>query len=80
MKIVSKKGMMRWQENYSPKTTAGGQYGGSGARSGAWHQSMVVGTKKLHRIEPREFSKKIKDKREKELQNKVQHIVAKVFR
>lgn len=62
--IVSKKGLMKFQPGYDPKTTPAGRYGGPGSRSGPWRQARAVGP---HRIEPREFSKHVKEKIEAQL-------------
>jgi len=78
--IVSSKGIMKFQPEYVPKTTPGGRYGGPGSKSGPWLQSRVVGTKKPHRIEPREFSKKIKEKVEDKLVAEAQAIIAKALK
>ena len=78
--IVSSKGMMVFQRDYTPKTTPGGSYGGPGTKSGDTIRARVVGTKKPHRIEPREFSKKIKEKREDEFVRKLDAIVKKAWR
>lgn len=63
-RIVSSKGVMHFQQNYFPKTTPRGYYGGSGARSGPWYHTRVVSN---HEIEPREFSERLKAKVEASL-------------
>lgn len=51
---------MHFQERYTPHTTPAGIWTGPGSRSGEWRHAKVIHN---HRIEPREFSKKIVAKR-----------------
>ncbi len=50
--------LMRFRQNYAPKTQPVAQFGGSGRRSGAWNRAKIV-----HHpgIEPRKFSETIMD-------------------
>ena len=68
---------MRFRPGYSPKTTPGGQYGGTGMRSGPWKRAMAVGP---HSIEPRKFSVRIVDKRERQLRAEIALVVQRALR
>ena len=74
--ITSSKGVMVFKRDYTPKTTPEGQYGGPGLKSGDTVRTRVVHN---HKIEPREFSKKILAKREKEFVLKMDAIVKKAW-
>lgn len=78
--IVSGRGVMHFQHggpgSYRPKTTPGGRYGGPGTKSGPWRHTRIV---RGHRIEPRKFSEKIKEKREKEIQRDIEKIRIRTF-
>lgn len=65
---------MRFQRDYTPKTTAGGRYGGPGIKHGAWTTAFTV----THSIEPRNFTILIKDKREDKLHDDLERIVHKI--
>lgn len=54
---------MAFRTGYTPKTTAKGSYGGPGSRHGPWRRKVMKVNN--HRIEPREFSKKIMKRRER---------------
>lgn len=61
---------------YIPKTTPGGKYGGPGRK---WGPEVLTQVVRNHKIEPREFSKKIAKKREKDILNAVTGILRKAF-
>lgn len=67
---------MSFRTGYSPKTTPGGRYGGSGKRYGPWRRKVM--TVRRHRIRPRQFSIKILKRREKTIRNGFNDVVRKV--
>lgn len=67
---------MAFQTGYSPKTTPGGNYSGSGMRYGPWRRGVMVVSK--HRIEPRKFAVHIMHKRENKIRRDIQKIVKRV--
>jgi hypothetical protein len=78
--IVSRKGIMHYQTEYTPHTNPprrGGSWGGPGARSGEWRHARVI---KNHTIEPREFSKEIAKKYEARLIAEAEAMIAKALR
>lgn len=75
--IVSRKGIMHYQTEYSPHTKPGGSYGGPGSRGGEWRHSRTI---KNHRIEPREFSKEIAKKYGARLVAEAEAMIAKALK
>lgn len=71
--------MMVFPAEYAPHTQPGGKWGGPGNRYGDIVRTSVVGTRKLHRIEPREFSKVIVDRRENKIRRDVNLVIKKAL-
>lgn len=65
---------MRFQRNYTPKTTPSGRYGGPGKKHGPWVKAFKV----KHTIKPRLFATKIKNNRERKIVRDIQGIVRRV--
>ena len=66
-------GLMVFPQDYIPKTTASGRYGGPGRKYGPTVRKRSV----VHEIEPREFSAIIVDNREPKLVSDITKIVRK---
>lgn len=78
--IVSSKGVMHYQTEYTPHTNPprkGGSWGGPGSRGGEWRHARVINN---HRIEPREFSKEIAKKYGAKLVAEAEAIIAKALK
>ena len=73
--ITSGKGLMHFQVGYKPKTTAGGQWGGPGSRSGrmVWNRRQVH----HHRIKPRNFVEHVLRSKEIQLKLGIDNIIRK---
>lgn len=66
--------VMIFPQNYDPKTTPAGRYGGPGRKYGPIQYRKAV----YHSTAPRKFTVKIKEKREKKIVSDVNRIVYKV--
>jgi len=72
--IPKRGGTMVFPKDYKPKTTARGSYGGPGVKYGPIQFRRII---QRHAIEPREFSLKIKDKRESQFERDINKLIAK---
>lgn len=70
-RVIYAKRMMIFPRNYLPKTTPSGKYGGPGKKYGPMQYRKSV----YHSTAPREFSVKIKKKRESEIIKDIEHVV-----
>ena len=76
--IISKKGPMHYQKDFTPKTTPSGNYGGPGTKTGAWvHPGYTTGP---HKIEPRKFSVLIKKNKGAKIEKDLIQVVRKAAR